>query len=409
MKRIALVASFAASLVALAQDKQAAPTRLVVHEWGTFTSIYGADGTMLEWQPLIGDDLPDFVYSRRAVSAPVDYSNSKKVPSRQRMETPVLYFYPSREMTVDVAVGFPQGLITEWYPRVRSFTPALGDGRKPIPVAGGSVRWGPVRLLPDAKAELPRQGESKHYYHARETDSAVVRACAQEDHEKPEFEKYLFYRGVGDFDLPLEIRAHDGLRLSVRNPGRRDVPCLFAIHVNADKSGRYRALDALRAGDSRDIAIDGPTLPHDELVKRLGGELEEQLVKLGLYRKEAAAMVATWNDSYFETPGTRLLYPLPSTMTDEILPLTITPKPTEVTRVIVARVDILTPEQTESVVSTIRDLGDESFDVREAASKRIAAYGRFADPALREAIKTTTDLEVKTRAQALLDGMTPRR
>src|SRR2546422_8767777 len=38
--------------------------RLVVHEWGTFTSIAGKDGVALEWRPLNGStDLPKFVYT----------------------------------------------------------------------------------------------------------------------------------------------------------------------------------------------------------------------------------------------------------------------------------------------------------------------------------------------------------
>src|SRR6266498_723155 len=38
--------------------------RLVVHEWGTFTSIAGKDGIALEWRPLNGPtDLPKFVHT----------------------------------------------------------------------------------------------------------------------------------------------------------------------------------------------------------------------------------------------------------------------------------------------------------------------------------------------------------
>ena len=34
---------------------------LVVHEWGTFTSVSGSDGVRLEFRPLVGDDLPNCV------------------------------------------------------------------------------------------------------------------------------------------------------------------------------------------------------------------------------------------------------------------------------------------------------------------------------------------------------------
>ncbi len=36
---------------------------LVVHEWGTFTSVAGKNGVALDWRPLNGaSDLPKFVY-----------------------------------------------------------------------------------------------------------------------------------------------------------------------------------------------------------------------------------------------------------------------------------------------------------------------------------------------------------
>ena len=40
-----------------------------------------------------------------------------------RMETPVLYFYSARKTTVSVAVDFPKGLITEWYPHASKSVP----------------------------------------------------------------------------------------------------------------------------------------------------------------------------------------------------------------------------------------------------------------------------------------------
>ena len=41
-----------------------AKDEFVAHEWGTFTSVQGADGIQLEWNPLIRTDLPEFVYNR---------------------------------------------------------------------------------------------------------------------------------------------------------------------------------------------------------------------------------------------------------------------------------------------------------------------------------------------------------
>ena len=46
--------SFAASLPACGS--------YVAHEWGTFTSVQGADGVQTEWNPLVTSELPQFVY-----------------------------------------------------------------------------------------------------------------------------------------------------------------------------------------------------------------------------------------------------------------------------------------------------------------------------------------------------------
>jgi len=94
------------------------------HEWGTFTSVQGADGVQLEWNPLVTTELPKFVYDRgRPNGNPrlaryADYSGKGGLVSLQRMETPVIYFYSSRERNVDVTVKFPQGTVTEWFPQL---------------------------------------------------------------------------------------------------------------------------------------------------------------------------------------------------------------------------------------------------------------------------------------------------
>src|SRR6185369_13243373 len=41
-----------------------------------------------------------------------------------RMETPVIYFYSPRKMTVSVRVAFSKGIITEWYPHAAAVQPS---------------------------------------------------------------------------------------------------------------------------------------------------------------------------------------------------------------------------------------------------------------------------------------------
>src|SRR2546421_3417321 len=65
---------------------------LTVHEWGTFTSVAGANGQSVEWYPLTGaTDLPGFVEHFR------DAGFKLGLRGTVRMETPVLYFYSPQE------------------------------------------------------------------------------------------------------------------------------------------------------------------------------------------------------------------------------------------------------------------------------------------------------------------------
>src|SRR5215218_6613444 len=104
------------TLIAMVAAPEVKPNRdpeaLVVHEWGTFTSIADETGAAVSWQPLqAANDLPCFVERFRR------YRGKGFIRGTVRLETPVLYFYAPRETTVDVSVRFPGGLITEWYPR----------------------------------------------------------------------------------------------------------------------------------------------------------------------------------------------------------------------------------------------------------------------------------------------------
>src|SRR6184192_3400879 len=115
--RHSVVAAVVSTIAAAICSAMPAPTRandpdaLTVHEWGTFTSIAGSDGTAVEWHALGGpSDLPCFV-ERSA------FNIKGALAGTVRMETPVLYFYAPRETIVDVRVRFHGGVITEWFPR----------------------------------------------------------------------------------------------------------------------------------------------------------------------------------------------------------------------------------------------------------------------------------------------------
>src|SRR5262245_38872698 len=120
---------------------------LITHEWGTFTSVAGEDGNPVAWTPLAqSSDLPCFVHRMDGRN----YKFGPQSPSLVRMETPVLYFYTPRSMSLSVRVDFPKGLITEWYPQ--------GS-----PVKNGwGVGWKQVDLTPEENPAFPAARTASH-------------------------------------------------------------------------------------------------------------------------------------------------------------------------------------------------------------------------------------------------------
>src|ERR1700727_14440 len=110
----------AAALLMAANIGYQPSNSLTIHEWGTFTSVAGADGAPADWNALgCKSDLPNFVndYGYRGFKS--------TLRGTVRMETPVLYFYSRRELNANVKVSFPQGLITEWHPKADTSSRSL--------------------------------------------------------------------------------------------------------------------------------------------------------------------------------------------------------------------------------------------------------------------------------------------
>ena len=359
-----------------------AENRLVVHEWGTFTSIPGKEGVALEWRPLNGSsDLPKFVHTD---GRGLRHGSTKgNMSVLIRMETPVIFFYPNREMDITAEVKFPKGRITEWYPQARS--------------VDAGINWGSLKLAPGAAFNLPADYSNNHYYAARETDAAPVQVCGTNG--KPvEQEKFLFYRGAGSFDLPLLIKLEKD-RLNLRNRSKEVISHVIVFENRNGKIG-YTVIDNF----SGETVTERPRLEKnlDEVIR----DLTAALVSSGLYEKEARAMIKTWRNSWFED-GLRVFYILPTGITNATLPLSIDPQPTELVRVLVGRAEVITPELVETVKKHASMLSDDSPEVREQARQAIQKLGRFYEPILKRILEDESDATVRARIQRLLEMPPP--
>src|SRR5438132_1362205 len=230
---VSFVILAASSAVAIKLRRSAAAKALqkdslIVHEWGTFTSIAGKDGVALEWRPLNGPvDLPKFVHTIQEGDAGLRNAPKADLRATERMETPVIYFYSNNDIDVSVKVDFPKGKITEWYPQAR--------------LVKTGINWGRFKVMPGASLSLPAEYSPSHYFAARETDSAPVQVCST-DGKPAQQEKFLFYRGVGTFDLPLSVKL-DGDKLLLKNLSTNKIVRLIVFESRGGKIG-YRMLDA---------------------------------------------------------------------------------------------------------------------------------------------------------------------
>ena len=83
----------------------------------------------------------------------------------------------------------------------------------------------------------------------------------------------------------------------------------------------------------------------------------------------AFGLPRAWEDSWFEE-GSRLIYLVPASFVEQILPLSIQPQPTQIHRVFVGRMELLTPA-TQKAIETAVASHDQTI---------LAKYGRFLAP-----------------------------
>jgi len=182
---VLLTATFLATAAMFAMSARA--PEVVVHEWGTFTTVAGEDGQAINWLPLGGPvDLPCFVEHfnnnrqvKIAVNAeqegPLDYLVARSaLVGTVRMETPVLYFYSPEDAVVSVNVRFPRGLMTEWFPKAVVNQPSVMPAVLDNPNVVGGISWPMVEIHPGRVGEYPQGNGQSHYYAARGTDAAPI-------------------------------------------------------------------------------------------------------------------------------------------------------------------------------------------------------------------------------------------
>lgn len=391
MRTLALLAAF---LFAFTTSTRAGD--LVVHEWGTFTSLQDETGRAIGGLNSNDEPLPKFVHHIKQQTASLDdLWASKSLPPgimdiTMRLETPVLYFYPTPEQMnerVDVQATFNGGLLNEFFPNGETIPGIVNSAPRIDSKTVGKLSWKEITF--GAVDQLMPNTNSHVWVAPRLAKSATPVSVG------PEAEHYLFYRGVGHLDAPLQVTRDPSGAITIAN--RSDIPMtdvpIWLAEFRADGSAAFRRIDNIskpQAGSFRDeeFYADG--------VARLRSNMHEALVSAGLFPDEAEAMLETWKLSYFKSGGQRLFFLVPRAWTDKVLPLSIN-KPANLTRVMMGRIELITPVQRKAISDI---LASYKSRVGVDLTKQYASLGRFTQAIIQDAQAREQQEQQKRAKQA---------
>jgi hypothetical protein len=368
---------------------------LVVHEWGTFTSVGSSTGVLMEGLHHEEEPLPLFVHGRSAepggpvaVEMPGNKSmETLPIQVTQKLETPVLYFYGAAARGVRVRVDFPDGVLSQWYPAATRFGPELGLVAVP---RQGFMEWTFDMIPGMLPTEFPAVAADDIWAPSRRVRSVPVAVGAER-------EGFIFYRGLGAFELPLRMTVDAADQITIRNLSTDASPALFLLRVHPG-GGAIVELGSLAAsGVMANVPspIGGKEHNLDAYVANAQDLIAAALVKTGLYADEARAMVDTWSKSYFKSEGLRVLYVVPRAWTDKLLPLSVQPAPQAVVRTLVGRVELLAPSEEKDLLVRVSAAAASAMPFPDV----ISSMGRLAEPKLRRTLELATDPAVRDWTQ----------
>jgi hypothetical protein len=378
---------------------------LEVHEWGTFTMLSSSNGQPTRWYQPYSDlaELPRF--ARRNIS------RLKEGAATVRMETPVLYFYPEKEMDISVSVSFAYGKISERFPASLP-NPALLESLAQTPpfaislaadtqavtdaqaILHDGAYWSGKLLPPDhSDAQLipavPTSHRGDNYAAARHVPEAwifrshtpVIKTENQPDIHP--VEKFIFYRGLGESRPLVRASMSDSTTFHFTNDSEAESSFQIALQVTGDRATYIKMPSVPRIdkklSPEKQITSVSAQLPKETISlaqadKELSALFLAELTARGLTDAEAKAMIATWNHTWFAEPGTRVFTIVDRAWLDQVLPLEIKPTPKNIERVFVARLEIVSPS-TETQLCDL--LLTKSISDDHAAQLQAMQLGRF--------------------------------
>jgi len=387
----------AATSQSISQPAQSNPAPLIVHEWGTFTSLQNEAGQAIGGINTDDEPVPRFVHRLAGflLLSPTEVPTIffQGAPHchpdvTMRLETPVLYFHPAPAQPiahgVSVTATFRCGWLSEFYPNADAKAP----GVKTNSMAFGALRTDTVSTLAwnnlEVGGDWSGPASTEHVWISpRAVRAAAVRTPGGEA------EKFLFYRGVAHIDAPIAVvqdtnadelvlRSQCPLEVAGHEPLK--VKALWLVDIAASGRAAFRALPPVTLdGEAKTLAKTSSHFGWMDYSmanrEKLKASLRDALLAEGLFDDEAQALLNTWELSYFKSAGTRVFFLVPRKWTDFYLPLNIS-EPAQITRVMVGRIELVTPEQR----SYLRQIAQFSTNriAADVTRLHIDYYGRIS-------------------------------
>jgi hypothetical protein len=400
----------ATAVMAYASDAPTKPpSPMVIHEWGTFTSLQDEAGRTIGGINTDDEPVPEFVHRLASflLLSPTEVPKNffQGAPSchpdvTMRLETPVLYFHPPPSQPeargINVTATFRGGWLSEYYPGAEVDAPGVQTNENVF----GPLRSSTVSTL--AWKDLQVGGDwagPETEQHVWTSPRAVQAAAVRTD--GGETEKFLFYRGVAHIDAPLAISQNAAVeKLLLRSrcapeiAGQGlEVKSLWLVDIRANGQLAFRAVPPVTLVEKGKVLakISSHFDAGDysaENREKLKASLHKALAAAGLFRDEAQALLNTWELSYFKSAGLRVFFLVPRAWTDFYLPLTIS-TPAELTRVMVGRIELVTPQQRNllrqigelspgKITNELERMGKDFLDHYPHEQSKIENYTRVA-------------------------------
>jgi len=360
---------------------------VAVHEWGVvsmYNDVELANADMrAEW-----DGLPKFVYGR------VD---GRTVPvNNLPVRAPVIYFHAPQPISLNVKVDFPKGKPAVWWPGNWN-----GRGRGlAIDQDIQSLFWN-VQLRPANAANFKQKDLPKGHWMEALRNVKAEDVCVSQTDGQIVKERFIYYDGLIPAPKGLAIQVK-GDAISLKSQAKHplfDVTVVDLRNLRKIRTTTIAKLDP--EGEVKEVKLadrDQTKWPFDAVEELVG-----QLKDAGLNEDEGKSLADVWRKAFFETEGVSVFYRLPQEVYDQMLPLTISPKPEKTVRTLLVHHPHCEPDLGDRVLALVKDLGAVKFEERIEAQKRLQALGKAAFIHLVRARNEAKDPEVKSRLTKVLE------